>query len=413
MNRLHFLSLAVVAAAASSTTTSPPRAHELDANYTFEQYLAHFDKSYSNPDESIRRSRIFNNNLQIILNHNKGRDMDSSGRVKKGFVMGVNQFTDVERSELPMGYNKSLHPAWRSQTEGVAVSATERWLGGTASYSQPPSFKMDDVDDLPKSVDWSNEGVVNEAPDQGGCGSCWAFAATAAVESHLAIATGEDPIVLSEMNLLECSPNPDHCGGKGKCDGATPELAWNYVADMTANKKGGMFNLNDVPYNGENEKCQGLIDNQTPVVGIQGWTLLPSNDYKATMNAVAKVGPVVLAVAASDWSLYESGVFESKESTVNHAVFLVGYGTDEETGEDYYLIRNSWGPNFGEGGFIRVKRTDNDSNVCQMDDKPLVGIQCALDDNGNKIEDVQPVKVCANSAVLFDVSYPVGVHHIV
>ena len=105
--------------------------------------------------------------------------------------------------------------------------------------------------------------------------------------------------------------------GKGKCDGATPELAWNYVADMTANKKGGMFNLNDVPYNGENEKCQGLIDNQTPVVGIQGWTLLPSNDYKATMNAVAKVGPVVLAVAASDWSLYESGIFKSKNDSFN------------------------------------------------------------------------------------------------
>jgi hypothetical protein len=140
MNRLHnvlFLSLAVVAAAASSatTTTSPPRANELDANYTFEQYLANFDKSYSNPDEFTRRSRIFNNNLQIILNHNKGRDMDSSGRVKEGFVMGVNQFTDVERSELPMGYNKGLHPAWRSQTESVTVSATERWLGGTASYS--------------------------------------------------------------------------------------------------------------------------------------------------------------------------------------------------------------------------------------------------------------------------------------
>ena len=140
MNRLHnvlFLSLAVVAAAASSatTTTSPPRANELHANYTFEQYLANFDKSYSNPDEFTRRSRIFNNNLQIILNHNKGRDMGSSGRVKKGFVMGVNQFTDAERSELPMGYNKGLHPAWRSQTEGVTVSATERWLGGTASYS--------------------------------------------------------------------------------------------------------------------------------------------------------------------------------------------------------------------------------------------------------------------------------------
>ena len=72
---------------------------------------------------------------------------------------------------------------------------------------------------LPAEIDWEGEGKVNPTvPNQGGCGSCWSFAATAAIESHLAIATGDDPVSLSEQNVLQCTPNPDQCGGKcGGC----------------------------------------------------------------------------------------------------------------------------------------------------------------------------------------------------
>lgn len=90
-------------------------------------------------------------------------------------------------------------------------------------------------------------------------------------------------------------------------------------------------------------------------------------------------------------------------------MLLVGYGTDEITGEDYYLIRNSWGSGWGENGYIRIKRGEDDSTNCVMDDEPLLGIGCELDDNGYQV-DVQPVQVCGESAVLFDVAYPVGVH---
>lgn len=322
-----------------------------------------------------------------------------------------------------------------------AYSMTERRerrkLGGidTGTYQKPPdSHLFDDISHLPTEIDWATLNKVNAAPNQGGCGSCWTFAATATIESHLAISMNKDTVVpLSEQNMLQCTPNPDDCGGTGDCKGATVELGLNYIADHTAKKTGGMYKIQDLAYTTNADqwsKCDVLTKDISPSVGITGWTQLPSNNYTATMNAVAKIGPVALAVAASGWGLYEKGVFgpddtkgtkdtissnhaESggNDATVNHAVLLVGYGVDKKTGEKYYKIRNSWGTGFGENGYIRIKRSDDDDNVCQIDESPLVGVACALDDNGNKI-DVKPPKVCGVAAILFDVSYPIGVHEI-
>lgn len=422
LRNLLLFSAASVAAASSAEhyydgdTTAPPRAHQLDDTYTFEQYLSHFDKTYDDIEEYERRSHIFAKNLDKILSHNEGKKFTDDGRlVSEGYAMGVNMFTDVVgSSELPMGYNKALHPVWRSQLVGAAVSKTERLLGAadTEAYSKPPAFDMDEVASLPIEVDWTSEGKVSPAPSQGGCGSCWSFAATATIESHLAIATGEDPVPLSEQNMLQCTPNPDDCGGDGQCSGSTVELALNYVADITTKKTGGMFKVEDVPYSAQQgswEKCEDVTKGKSPSVGIEGWTQLNSNDYKATMNAIAKVGPLAIAVAAGGWGAYEQGIFDTEETEVNHAVLLVGYGVDEDTGDKFWKVRNSWGTGFGEDGYIKIKRSDDDDKVCGMDNNPLVGLACALDDNGNKI-DVKPAKVCGTGAILFDVSFPVGAH---
>lgn len=89
-----------------------------------------------------------------------------------------------------------------------------------------------------------------------------------------------------------------------------------------------------------------------PVATIDGYSVVPTNDYKATMNAVAKMGPLVVAVACDNWNLYKGGVFTDNlhnqgSYEIDHAVVLMGYGTDSETGEDYWLIQNSWGPRWG------------------------------------------------------------------
>ena len=109
------------------------------------------------------------------------------------------------------------------------------------------------------------------------------------------------------------------------------------------------------------------------------------------MNAVAKTGPVGVSVAASGWHDYESGVFvmegenggydSADNLDINHATSLVGYGTDEESGLDYWLVRNSWSPTWGEDGYIRLLRedpSDYDSldEICGTDETPQHGSAC-------------------------------------
>lgn len=80
--------------------------------------------------------------------------------------------------------------------------------------------------------------------------------------------------------------------GKGNCTGSTVELAFNYIADVTATKQGGMFSVEDIPYNAKMETmgtCDDVTKGKVPLVGIEGWSQLPTNHYQVTMNAVAKV----------------------------------------------------------------------------------------------------------------------------
>jgi len=415
------------AAALSSAAGAPPKAHQLNSSYSFNQYLQNFDKTYPDPREYRIRSNIFASNLAKILSHNEGRLSENGEILDSGWVAGVNYYTDQDSEELPFGYNKMLHEGWSSQLTRGGASKVQRMLGSsdsvTATYSQPPDFTIDEVEDLPDSIDWTEEGHVNPViPQQSSCGSCWSFAVVGTVESHLSITTGEPPMSLSEQNILACAPDPDECGGKGGCSGSTVELGLNYVADATAKKSGGLYDVSEVPYNITNapydvsdstsRTCTDVTEGHTPSVGVSAYTKLPTNDYKSVMNAVAKKGPVGIAVAAGDWSMYEKGVFDTADNVVvNHAVLLVGYGVDEDSGEKFYKIRNSWGSTFGEHGYIRVKRTDDDSDVCDMDNDPSVGVACARDNSGNNI-DIKPVKVCGISGVLFDASYPRGVHKI-
>ncbi|KAH8068082.1 transferase [Aureococcus anophagefferens] len=244
--------------------------------------------------------------------------------------------------------------------------------------------------------------------DQGGCGSCWAFASTATMESHVAIETGT-LFQLSPQELVSCMPNPKESRRRGGC-GRDVRLAFQYYVD-----NGGVvqeFQMGYTSYYGKNGDC--YIKNTTasrtrartgrpaPVATISGFEKLPVNEYAPLMRAVATKGPVAVSVDAS-WGGYESGIFETDtyDSVIDHAVVLVGYGTDEALGKDYWLVRNSWGPTWGEKGYIRLRRHAADLDAyCGVDTKPLDGVGCAAGPAN--------MTTCGTSGILSDSAYPVG-----
>lgn len=201
-------------------------------------------------------------------------------------------------------------------------------------------------------------------------------------------------------------PNDDDCGGTGGCEGATAELAFDYLAKYGLPEVWTYGYLPETywfSYTNSNGAClrettYGGKPAVPRVVKASGYTLLERNSYSEVMNAVANIGPVAINIDASNWHSYESGVFNGCPQTdvdINHVVQLVGYGTDSETGLDYWLVRNSWSPEYGEEGYIRLERSPG---YCGMDYHNGDGVGCNYDPTN--------VTVCGMCGILYDVSYP-------
>ena len=268
--------------------------------------------------------------------------------------------------------------------------------------------------------------MTTPVKSQGQCGSCWAFASTAVLESHIAIQTGY-LYDLSPQELVSCAKNPYHCGGSGGCNVATADIAFTLVQQygIVQEWQFGYQDNNAQIINCTLTTSEAVLTNNTnrtyfhgSVASITDYMVLPSNNYTVLMNVVAKYGPVAVSVACLPWHFYQSGIFyapmnSSITSTtdLDHLVVLEGYGTDVDTREDYWLVRNSWGPRWGEHGYIRLKRqswNNEEEKECGYDTTPADGTACTIDpETGNEIVPL-PQKICGNSGILFDSAVPIG-----
>jgi cathepsin L len=393
--------------------------NDTNANMNFGEFLQTFGKHYESQDEYAFRQNIYESNVQSISEHNENAK-------HHGWTMGINQFADLLPHEMNMGFDKgsphgpNAHEFFETTSSSSAIHHLfSSIMGGGEEFNS----NKRQLRHLPKTVDWRTHDppVTTPVKNQGHCGSCWAFAATSVLESHTALAT-DKLFVLSPQELVSCAPNPNECGGHGGCSGATGELAYEYVA------KHGMVTEWAYGYSsfgGKTGTCllhESKYDDYLPnaKVSVVGYSSLPTNSYDSLLYAVAMLGPVVISVAANTWPHYKSGVFDDFEITehydINHAVVLEGYGTDEETGQDYWLVRNSWGPIWGEDGYIRLKRTDPlrelgydsyETNHCKLDITPADGVACVgPDGNATLPEQI----VCGTSGILYANVVPVGAH---
>jgi cathepsin L len=340
--------------------------HQL-ATYTYEQYMSDFGKAYSTPEEvAVHRAR-FEHSVRTVLSHNADKT--------KTWQLGINKFADmtVEEFKAYRGYNSGL--------------AAERRKAGKISGPIEAGI-------IPDNFDWRTKGVVTAVKNQGQCGSCWAFATTEVTESQVAIATGK-LLTLSPQNVVSCTPNPNHCGGTGGCNGATAELGMNYV------QRYGIATEANWPYTATDGVCN-TTGTHSPSATIAGYVQLNANDATSLLNAVASLCPIAVSVDASNWSLYKSGIYNGCNQVnpdIDHAVVLTGYGVDASSGNtQYWTVRNSWGTGWGEAGYIRLYRGPNET--CGTDVTPQDGSAC----DGQ----TGPIQVCGTCGIWYDNSFPTG-----
>ncbi|KAI3813372.1 hypothetical protein L1987_18094 [Smallanthus sonchifolius] len=302
---------------------SPPRRTEEEMRTTYELWLTRHGKTYNALGEKESRFQIFADNLRFIDEHN------FSGN--RTYTVGLNQFADLTNEEYRSMYLGTKADPYRR------IAKMQR-----GEISRRYAVQANEM--FPKKVDWRERGAVTPIKNQGGCGSCWAFSTVAAVEGINKIVT-DDLISLSEQELVDC----DNVNNSG-CNGGSMDLAFQFIVS-----NGGIDSESDYPYKGVGDVCHP-IRNQGKVVSIDGYEDVPPMNEKALMKAVAHQ-PVSVGIEASGmaFQLYSSGVFTGSCGTeLDHGVVVVGY--DSENGKDYWIVRNSWGTNWGEDGYVRMER---------------------------------------------------------
>ena len=279
----------------------------------FQSWKAKYNMKFDSMFEEAYREKIFLANLAKINLHNSNEH--------KTYEMGLNQFSALTQEEFVQQYLGTIVP-----TEAIV--------------------EVEHKDDISVGdVDWTTQGAVTDIKNQGQCGSCWAFSATGALEGLSKLAYGALQS-FSEQQLVDCSGS----FGNQACNGGLMDNAFKYV------KANGIVTESEYPYKAVKQTCS---KNAGPFK-ISGFTDIKDCNTLAT----ALTGrPISVAVDASNWSTYKSGVFNNCGTRLNHGVLLVG-ATDQD-----WKIKNSWGTSWGESGFIRLAR-GNTCGVCSTASYP-------------------------------------------
>ncbi|XP_028769812.1 ervatamin-B-like [Neltuma alba] len=311
----------------SESSVSPSKA-EQDFDM-FQQWMVEHGRVYQDSEESKTRFQILQRNLKYITVTNPKRS-NSSG----AYRLGLNKFADMSPEEFKRVY---LHPL---EVPTTIAPGTSR-----SGHTQ----QNNSCENAPSSMDWRQKRVVTPVKNQKKCGSCWAFAA---IESVNAIRTGE-LVRLSEQELVDCDLT-DH-----DCSGGLPVKAFKWVV-----QNGGLSKEDDYPYVREKGYCKA---EKQSVVKINGYEGVEQTD-DALLCAIAN-HPITVGLDATPLRFYQGGIIDGENCPMgtqpNHAVLIVGY--DSKDGKDYWIVKNSWGEDWGMNGYFMIQRNSNAPNgVCSI-----------------------------------------------
>jgi C1A family cysteine protease len=296
----------------------------------FIDFVSQHGRSYGTKEEYEFRLQQFSKVYNYVQEHNAAGN---------SWTAGINHLADLTEAE----YNKMLgyKPSQRVNKREV-------------------THILADVNANPASVDWVTAGAVTPVKNQGSCGSCWSFSATGAMEGAHFVKTGQLSS-FSEQQLVDCSYGLKPYGNLG-CNGGLMDAAFEYAEDYS------MMYESEYPYTAERGDCS-YTSGHTKVSSFVDVT---PKDPLALQTAVAQQ-PVSVAIQANQlaFQTYKSGIIDSGcGDNLDHGVLLVGYGTDN--GTDYWKIKNSWGPTWGEKGYVRVLRdmSTKGTGMCGLQGEP-------------------------------------------
>ncbi|AFZ80702.1 cysteine protease [Theileria equi strain WA] len=310
---------------------------ELEALMEFDEFNKFYSREHADADERRVRFLAFRNNYNAV----KAQTGEES------YEKGINKFSDMTDEEFNLRF-----PALSVEElkKSLEVSASEEFTSPEHLDKVRIAKGLgveDSVDG--EDLDWRKLNGVTPVKDQGNCGSCWAFAAVGSVESLYLIKKGQ-ALDLSEQELVNCEENSNGC------EGGLPNKALEYI------KAKGISHSKDLPYHAANEEC---VVSSSDKVFIHSFF---ANTGLDILNKSLVVSPTIVAIAASkEFTAYKGGIFTGEcAPELNHAVLLVGEGHDEATGKRFWIVKNSWGTDWGENGFFRFERTDEGSDKCDI-----------------------------------------------
>ncbi|KAJ8726654.1 hypothetical protein PYW07_001352 [Mythimna separata] len=312
-----------------SRTAPEPFLRE-QAELHFERFIRIYNKQYANLEEKQARLKIFIDNLEKanVLNQQS-----------KHAVFGITKFSDLTQDEFVQKYTCVVPPS----------NLTE--------------FSCNDVNDhqianqnAPESLDWRQSNAVTRVKNQQSCGSCYAFSVSGNIEGQYAI-KHRQLIELSEQQTIDCDQNSSGCQGGYMTSGFSSII-----------QQGGIETEADYPYVAQQNACQ--FTPGKAAVRVTACTQYNIVSQEKLKELLYTNGPISVGVKASNFASYLGGVMMDQEcstGSVNHAVLLVGYGTDN--GVPYWLIKNSWDVSFGEQGYIRIQRGEGASSCGMMNNR--------------------------------------------
>lgn len=323
---------------------------QVDPRAAFNAWVKLHARSYANDAQELEaRYSVWTANMQHVLQHSLKQS---------SMQLGMNKFADMTEDEFRaayLGYNSQRNPLLAAKAPPIE------------------EYRYRHIQ-APAAVDWRTSGMVGPVKDQhvGGapCGCCWAFATIGMTECINAIYTGGEMTVLSEQQLIDCDhAKPFEDIG---CEGGDFTGGMHYIIT-----NGGIDTEADYPYVAQDDKCSTKKEGRK-VVTLDAWEAVPPGNETALMQAVSQ-HPVAVGMCCgdflADWHAYKGGIFDSPccEMPIDHAVLVVGYGS--EGGQDYWIVKNSWGTAYGEDGFIRFKRGLGGFGQCSIAHEPAYAIK--------------------------------------